>query len=250
MHIDFNNQNVLVTGATRGIGQAIAALVHEAGGNVVMTGTRPERVRELNDEVKRRGIPRQLYVHADFAAPASLQDFLQLLPQFYPLHAVIHNAGINRIAPVAEIDTADFDLVQQVNLRAPLLVCRAVIPHMKAAGYGRIVNVASIWSVTSRPGRAAYTVSKCGLHGLTRVLAAELAPYNVLVNTLSPGFTLTELTAATNTEAEIEAMRERIPAQRLAQPGEIAAVALFLASHRNSYMTGQNLVVDGGFTNE
>lgn len=250
MHIDFSGQNILVTGATRGIGKAIADLIHAAGGNLVMTGTRAGQVKELNDEVQRLGVKRKCYVHGEFSQEEALRSFLRQLPRFFPLHAVINNAGINRIAPAEEIADRDFDEVQRVNVRAPLLICREVIPRMKDAGYGRIVNVASIWSAVARPGRASYTISKCGLDGMTRVLAAELAPHNVLVNTLSPGFTLTELTESTNTPAEIEAITARIPLKRMARPEEIAAVALFLASSVNSYITGQNIFADGGYINE
>jgi 3-oxoacyl-[acyl-carrier protein] reductase len=110
------------------------------------------------------------------------------------------------------------------------------------------VNVASIWSVITKPGRALYTAAKAGLAGLTRTLAVELAPHGVLVNALSPGFTRTELTASTLAPEEIAALSAQVPARRFAEPAEIAQVALFLASPANTYLTGQNIIVDGGFT--
>jgi 3-oxoacyl-[acyl-carrier protein] reductase len=120
---------------------------------------------------------------------------------------------------------------------------------MKKQQYGRIVNVASIWSVITRPKRTIYTVSKNALIGLTKTMAIELAPYGITVNAISPGFTLTELTENTNTKEEIDKLSDQVPARRFANPEEIAEVILFLSSKENSYMTGQNIVVDGGFTN-
>jgi 3-oxoacyl-[acyl-carrier protein] reductase len=114
--------------------------------------------------------------------------------------------------------------------------------------YGRIVNISSIWSVVSKPRRITYSASKSGLNGLTRTLAVELAPHNILVNAVAPGFVLTEMTRQNNTEADLDAICRTIPAQRLAQPEEIAEVVAFLCSEANSYLTGQTLLVDGGFT--
>lgn len=114
--------------------------------------------------------------------------------------------------------------------------------------YGRIVNISSVWAVVTKAGRLMYSTAKAGLGGMTRTLSVELAPYNVLVNALAPGYVNTELTRRNNTGAEIEAIERTIPVGRLAEPEEIAEVAAFLASDRNSYVTGQIIMVDGGFT--
>jgi 3-oxoacyl-[acyl-carrier protein] reductase len=119
---------------------------------------------------------------------------------------------------------------------------------MQARKYGRIVNVASVWSVLTKPGRAMYSAAKTGLAGLTRTMAAEWGADEVLANAISPGFTRTELTASTNTPEELERIAAQIPMQRLAEPAEIARVVRFLAGPENTYLTGQNIVVDGGFT--
>jgi 3-oxoacyl-[acyl-carrier protein] reductase len=142
----------------------------------------------------------------------------------------------------------EFDRVAAVNYRGPFLLSRAAAPVMARGGGGRIVNVASIWSVATKAKRSAYSAAKTGLVGLTRALAVELAPAGILVNALSPGFTLTEMTARSLHAEEMTAITAQIPLQRMARTEEIAEVALFLASARNSYLTGQNIVVDGGFT--
>jgi 3-oxoacyl-[acyl-carrier protein] reductase len=119
---------------------------------------------------------------------------------------------------------------------------------MKANGYGRIVNIASIWSTATKGGRALYSMTKTGLVGLTRTVAVDMAPYNVLANSVSPGFTRTELTASTLSEDDAAAMAAQVPLNRFAEPAEMSKVIMFLASGLNTYLTGQNIVVDGGFT--
>jgi 3-oxoacyl-[acyl-carrier protein] reductase len=249
MEISFSGRTVVVTGATRGIGKAIADDFYHAGADLVLTGTNAKMVNRLNEELKQHAIKRKRYVQADFSSEESLQTFLEELKRYPRIDVCVNNAGINRINMVEETRIEDYDQILQVNLRAPFLICRQVASLMKAADYGRIVNIASIWSIITRPGRSIYTTSKFGLDGMTRALAVELAPYNILVNTVSPGFTLTELTKATNTPEEIKEIADKIPAKRMAQPEEIAKAVLFLASDLNTYITGQNIAVDGGYTN-
>jgi 3-oxoacyl-[acyl-carrier protein] reductase len=136
----------------------------------------------------------------------------------------------------------------QINLIAPLRIARGVVTGMMDRKFGRIVNIGSIWSLVSKPGRLAYSVSKDGLNGFTRALAVEVASFNVLVNTVSPGFVNTDLTRQNNTPQEIEEICKKIPMGRLAETQEIARFVSFLCSDANSYITGQCLVMDGGFT--
>ena len=125
---------------------------------------------------------------------------------------------------------------------------RAFVSSMKKHQYGKIVNIGSIWGIVSKPGRTTYSAAKHGIHGITKTLAVELAEYNVLVNTVSPGFTLTELTRKNNTEEQIAQIAENIPMRRMAEPKEIADVVCYLVSERNTYITGQLIAVDGGYT--
>jgi len=243
--LDFSKQTVLVTGATRGIGAALADAFEEAGADLLVTGTNAEKVDELNRQY--RDGPRR-YLAVDFLVPASLERFLGELKEV-DIDVCVNNAGINRIESIDAQSREDYDAVMAVNLHAPTAIMRTLVPGMKKRRYGRIVNIASIWSRISRPGRSAYSAAKAGLAGLTRTLGVELAPHNVLVNCVSPGFTLTELTEQSLSVQERRELESRIPAGRLAEPKEMAAPVLFAASRENSYMTGQNLVVDGGFVN-
>ncbi len=134
-----------------------------------------------------------------------------------------------------------------VNLTAPFLLTQAVAPGMKARGWGRIVNISSCYSLVSRVGRMAYTASKSGLNGLTQSAAVELAPHNILVNAICPGFVETDMTRQNNNPAQIAALLAQVPMGRLAQPEEIATLVAFLVSERNTYLTGQCIPIDGGF---
>ena len=138
----------------------------------------------------------------------------------------------------------------EVNLKSPIRILRALVPQMKVQQYGRIVNIGSIWSVVSKRGRAVYSVTKHGIHGLTKTLAVELAGHNVLVNTVCPGFTLTELTRKNNTQEQIDEISKEIPLGRMANPEEIASAVCYLVSERNTYLTGQLIAVDGGYTSK
>jgi len=247
MEIDFSGQTVLVTGATRGIGAAIADAFRDANANLIVTGTNPDAIAELNRQAKADGVENIRYLAVDFSDNASLDAFLGAIDKEERIDVCVNNAGINRINAIDEILVEDLDAVLDVNLRAPFLVCRSVTRLMKKAGYGRIVNIASIWSVISMPGRSVYAATKFGLVGMTKTLAAELGASNILVNAVSPGFVETEMTASTLSQDERNALASQVPMNRFAKPEEIAKVVLFLASDQNTYLTGQNIVVDGGF---
>lgn len=242
--MDFSNKVVLITGGTRGIGKAIADYLYECGATLLLTGTRQEQVDKLNAE----GTPRKTYLQVDFSDKKSLERFTARLKEFERIDVCVNNAGINIVEDFCDVPQEDYDKVYQINVAAPYKILKAVIPAMVKNGYGRVVNIASIWSVISRPGRSSYSISKNAVVGLTKSLAVEFAKDNVLVNAVSPGFTLTELTATTNTPEQIAELSAKVPAQRMAQPREIATVVAFLCSSLNSYLTGQNIVVDGGYT--
>ncbi len=246
--VDFTGRTIVVTGGTRGIGAAIALAFEQAGAaRLILTGTKSEEVARLNRENAEHRRTHVQYVEADFADERTTQDFLELLRGLDRVDVCVNNAGVNRILPVEEVTAADYDWLSRINLRAPMLVCGAVAPRMRQQQYGRIVNIASIWATITKPGRAMYTASKFGLVGLTKTVAVELAPHGILVNAVSPGFTLTELTRSTLSDGEIEALAGQVPAKRFATPDEIAKVVLFLTSDQNTYLTGQNITVDGGF---
>lgn len=245
--IDLSGKVALITGGTRGIGKAIADRFLEAGASIILTGTKAAEVEKLNAENIR---PEKIsYLQVDFTNPDSVAAFLIKIQEIGRIDILVNNAGINKIALNTDTSTDDFDLLNDVNVKGPYLLCREVSKLMKNSGYGRIVNVTSIWSTITRPGRSIYTTNKHAIAGLTKTLAIELAAHNIMVNAVGPGFTLTELTATTNTPEELKKITDIIPIKRMAQPVEIANLILFLSSDLNSYLTGQNLIIDGGYTN-
>jgi 3-oxoacyl-[acyl-carrier protein] reductase len=235
--IDFSGRSALVTGGTRGLGYAIAELLAKLGARVTVTGTAPGGA----------GPAGCAYAACDFTDAAATGAFAEA--QARAGHDVlVNNAAVNKVGPTGAYDPADFARLQQVNVTAPFLLCRALAPGMAERGFGRIVNITSIFGVVSRVGRAAYSTTKFGLLGLSRALALEYGPRGVLVNGLAPGFVDTDLTRRVLGPAGIAEVEAQIPVGRLATPDDIARACAFLASPANTYLTGQNIVVDGGFT--
>jgi 3-oxoacyl-[acyl-carrier protein] reductase len=217
-------RTALVTGASRGIGRAITDRFRREGANV-LAPTRQEM---------------------DLSSNPSMDAYLAAMKE--PVDIVVNNAGINRLGAGTEASDLDIQETMQINLMAPLRLVRSLAPTMMSRRYGRIVNISSIWSMVTKARRVTYSSSKAGLNGMTRTLAVELAPFNVLVNAVAPGYVNTEMTRQNNSEEEIRAIGKTIPLQRLAQPEEIAEFVSFLCSSRNTYMTGQVLLLDGGFS--
>ena len=246
--IRFDEQTALVTGGTRGIGFQIARDFHAAGARVIVTGTRPDSLERLQAQFRNEGGTPEFYA-VDFLNGESTREFIREVDRIEKIDILINNSGINRINPIYETNMADWDDLSAVNLRAPLLLTKYVSEKMKKHGYGRIVNIGSIFGVISKPKRALYSITKHGLHGLTIASALDLAPYGVLVNTVSPGFVLTELTKSILSPEEIKELSAQVPLGRFAQPEDISAVVLFLSSLENRYITSQNIIVDGGFVN-
>ena len=245
--LDFTGQNIVVTGSTRGIGKEAAKLFLKRGGTVYITGTSQTPDEKLISELSAIGDVH--YLQGDFSTDSGINNFIEGLRSITRIDVFVNNAGINILSKIDSINDEEYHKVLSVNLHAPVKISKYLAKSMKVQGYGRIVNVASIWSKITRPKRGAYTVSKNAIVGLTQTLAIELASYGVLVNAISPGFTLTELTKSTNTQEEISNISKSIPINRMANPEEMGNVILFLSSKENSYMTGQNIIVDGGFTN-
>lgn len=220
-------RRALVTGASRGIGKAVAAKLHSDGYDV----TTPS------------------HTELDLANVESI-DFFCREHQNETFDVLVNNAGVNDVHSVEDITEEELVRMTQINLLAPLRLIRGLVPNMKKHHYGRIVNIGSIWGLTGKPGRTVYAATKHGIHGITQTLAVELAPYNILVNTVCPGFTLTDLTRKNNTPEQIEDISNDIPVGRMAQPEEQAAVICFLAEECNTYITGQQIAVDGGYTSK
>jgi 3-oxoacyl-[acyl-carrier protein] reductase len=242
--IDLSDKTVLITGGTRGIGKQISDRYLEAGANVIVTGTNQVEIDKLNESSNAK----LSYLQVDFSKQESVSTFLQRIGKLDKIDILVNNAGVNKIGLNTETTLEDFNLLIDINLKGPYLLSREVSKVMKKHRTGKIINITSIWSSVTRSGRSLYTATKFGMVGLTKTLAVELAPFGVLVNSVGPGFTLTELTESTNTEQELEAMSQIIPMKRFAEPSEIANLVLFLGSDLNTYITGQNVIIDGGYT--
>ena len=172
-------------------------------------------------------------------------DYLATLPQ---LDACINCAGINIIKAIEDVSDEELERLMTINYTSVYRTCRVVSRIMKQQGGGHIVNIASIWSVISKAHRTLYSGSKTALIGLTRAMAAELGSDKVLVNSLSPGFVMTDLTKKSLSVEELNKLQEQVPLKRCAQPAEIAKTVVFLVGAENTYITGQNIVIDGGFS--
>jgi NAD(P)-dependent dehydrogenase (short-subunit alcohol dehydrogenase family) len=227
----------VVTGGTRGIGQAIAKRLINDGLEVIVTGTRVDADHPNGSD----------YYQVDFLNESSTKAFIEYI-KHQPIDILINNAGINKINEFEKIAINEFTEIQKVNLNTPLILCQAVIPFMKKNNWGRIVNISSIWGEVSKEYRAAYSASKFGLDGMTASLAAEVASMGILANSVAPGFIDTDLTREVLGNKGVEEIQNSIPIRRLGKPSEIANFVSWLVSEENTYISGQNIMIDGGFS--
>lgn len=216
-------KTVFITGASRGLGKSILDLLRQ-------------------DDYEIIAPPRK---DLDLSNKKSIESFIRQNKD-KKIDIIINNAGINLPQWIQETTDENIQQTMQINLVAPIMLVRGLVTHMKNSGWGRIVNISSAFSVVARGKQVLYTSSKHGLNGFTKALALELAQYNILVNSVSPGFTATELVLR-NPAEKIAQIEKDIPLGRLAQPNEIAALVNYLISEKNTYITGTNIIIDGGF---
>ena len=239
---DLTGKTALVTGATGGIGAAIAKALHAAGATVAISGTRVAVLEEM-----KAGMGGRTHVLAcDLSNAAEVEKLAPAAEAAMgTLDILVNNAGITRDGLAMRMKDEDWQQVLDVNLMAAFRLCRAAMRPMMKRRWGRIVNITSVVAVTGNPGQANYAASKAGLIGLTKSLAQELASRNVTVNAVAPGFIATAMTEVLN-EKQKEAILNRVPAGRLGAPDDVAAAVLYLASSEAAYITGQTLHVNGG----
>jgi 3-oxoacyl-[acyl-carrier protein] reductase len=237
----------LVTGASRGIGRAIATALGRAGASLFCTSTRHGGCDDTVQAIAQAGGKATALV-CDVGDAAQVERLAKsVLDAAGRLDILVNNAGVTRDGLFLRMATDDFDQVLGTNLRGPFLVCKAFARAMAKARGGRIVNIGSVVGLTGNAGQANYAASKAGVVGLTKSLAQELAGRGITANVIAPGFITTDMTAAIPEDAQ-KRMLEAIPLGRFGRPEDVADAVVFLCSEAASYITGQTLVVDGGMT--
>lgn len=240
---DLSGKTALVTGATGGIGKAIATRLHSRGAHVVLHGTSQEKLLVLSQNIGSNTslISADL---GDFDAVSSLIDLASKLSNS-PIDILVNNAGFAADGLLMRMRTEDWHSVLDVNLTANMILCRAAIRSMTKAKWGRIISISSIVGVTGNPGQSNYAASKAGLIGFSKSIAQEVASRGITVNIVAPGFIETPMTDALDNKQK-ENLLQQVPIGRLGTPDEIASAVLFLSAPESSYLTGATLHVNGG----
>lgn len=240
--IDLTGRVAFVTGSTRGIGRAIAALLHAAGASVAVVGRSAEQAARVASEIG----PRAQGFACDVTdTPAIRAALVSAETALGPIDILVNNAGVTRDNLLIRLSEAEWDEVLDANLRAAFVTTQAVLKGMMKRRSGRIINITSVVGITGNKGQANYAASKAGLIGFTKSVAKEYAGRGILANCIAPGFIDTDMTAALP-DAARTALLESIPLGRLGAPDDVAGAVLYLASDLGRYITGQVLVVDGG----
>jgi 3-oxoacyl-[acyl-carrier protein] reductase len=241
----FEGKVALVTGASRGIGRAIALALSARGATVIVTARSAEAAGRTADEIVTGGgnaRPLVLDIADDRSVDAAMAD---LLREHATIPLLVNNAGITRDNLLMRMKKEDWNEVIDTNLSGIYRICRSLVPSMVKARYGRIVNITSVVARSGNPGQTNYAAAKAGAEGFTRSLARELASRNITVNCVAPGFIDTDMTG-TLTEAQREALLAQVPMKRLGRPDDIAAGVTYLLSEQASYVTGITLDINGG----
>ncbi len=240
---DLSGRTALITGASGGIGRAIACALHGQGARVVLSGTRAQQLETLAFELRERVFT----APCNLAIPAEADSLISKAEAAggAPVDILINNAGITRDNLFLRMKDDEWDQVIAVNLTAPFRICRAALRQMLRTRWGRIINITSVVGATGNPGQANYSAAKAGLAGLTKSLAAEVAARNITVNCVAPGFISTAMTDAL-TAVQKTAILPRIPAGRMGEAADVASAVVYLASEEARYITGATLHVNGG----
>jgi NAD(P)-dependent dehydrogenase (short-subunit alcohol dehydrogenase family) len=242
-------RTAVITGAGKGLGKTMALALAEAGVNLALAGRNQETLRAVADSAKQHGVSAEAFT-ADVTRESDVRDLeRKVVERFGKVHILINNAGINVRKNVTDFTYEEWTSVLNTNLVGAFLMCRSFVPHMKGEGYGRIINLTSIMSHVSLPGRTAYSASKAGLLGFTKALALELAPDAITVNGISPGPVGTEMNLPILQNPELnQQFISRIPLGRWGKVEEIAGLVLYLCSPNAGFLTGTDVLIDGGWT--
>jgi 3-oxoacyl-[acyl-carrier protein] reductase len=242
MMFDLTGRSALVTGASGGIGAAIARALHAQGAKVALSGTKVEALEALASELGERAFVTPANLSDTAATESLIKNAEAALGQ---VDILVNNAGLTRDGLAMRMKDEDWQLVLDVNLTAGFRLSRAVLRGMMKRRWGRIIGITSIVGVTGNPGQANYAASKAGMIGMSKALAAEVASRNITVNCVAPGFIATAMTNVLPDEQK-EKLTAAVPAGRLGDPKDIAAGVVYLASEQAGYVTGQTLHINGG----
>ncbi|MEY2409990.1 MAG: hypothetical protein QOF48_2660 [Verrucomicrobiota bacterium] len=247
--IRLNGRTALITGASKGLGKAMALALAQAGARLALVSRNKDQLQDVAAEVRKAGTEVEVFV-ADVTREADVERLkTEVAARLGGIQILINNAGVNIRKEITDFTLDEWRTVVDTNLTGVFLMCRAFVPQMKGAGYGRILNLTSIMSHVALPQRTAYCASKAGLLGFTRALALELVADKITVNGISPGPFATEMNTPIlqNPEANAQFL-SRIPAGRWGEVKEVGQLALYLCSENAGFITGTDVLIDGGWT--
>jgi NAD(P)-dependent dehydrogenase (short-subunit alcohol dehydrogenase family) len=247
--ISLDGKVAVITGASRGLGRAMAVALGGAGVKLALVSRDRGKLEETAAEAVKAGAEAAIF-QVDVTDEDQVRRLeREVIARFGPADILINNAGIAIRKTVVDYTLEEWHSVMDTNLTSVFLMCRSFVPHMRGRGYGRIINIASIMAHISLPLRGAYSASKAGVIGFTRALALELATDGISVVTISPGPFATEMTAPLRSSPDqLQQFNSSVPMQRWGEPDEIGKLALFLCSDGAGYITGTDIVIDGGWT--